>query len=324
VAPDGTARSVPRPIGSHTSRLLTGLVVAYTDRAIDDRPIANSRTPQTVATDEKFGEGTMTKTNMTRRVGRGALIGTTLIAPVLAAATVATADGQGQAVATCQGRVPTIVVPPGNTDDVLGTPGPDVILGSTGADRIFARGGSDRVCGRGGNDQLFGGAGIDLLQGDAGDDLIQGGQEGDGLRGGTGKDEIYGDDGADVLTGDDGADLLLDGNGQDFVAGGNGADRIVSRGDSGFTFDRLFGGPDDDKIVIEGTGVKITHGDAGDDLLIGSPVRDHLHGDAGDDRLLGKAGNDSLDCGAGTDVADGGSGIDSANNGQCETLINVP
>lgn len=112
----------------------------------------------------------------TRRLAQTALVGAALLVSGLAPTTsVALAepltgnDRPGSVVdapleaveaaaTTCMGMEPTIVVPPGNTDDVWGTPGRDVILGSEGPDRIFGGAGNDRICGRGGGGDLFGGA----------------------------------------------------------------------------------------------------------------------------------------------------------------------
>ena len=85
---------------------------------------------------------------------------------------------------------------------------------------------------------------------------------------------------------------------------------------------RLRGGDGDDTLTTSGVGLDEARGDAGDDVLIGSNLDDHLDGGAGRDRINGNGGNDVLDGdgdgdglidqdeGIADDAIDGGSGID--------------
>src|ERR1044071_9277183 len=72
-------------------------------------------------------------------------------------------EGPATAVETCDGKVPTIVVVPGEA--TVGTPGDDVILGTYASDRIDGGAGNDTICGLGNADTLVGGPGDDRLFG---------------------------------------------------------------------------------------------------------------------------------------------------------------
>ncbi|MEZ6103163.1 MAG: calcium-binding protein [Pirellulaceae bacterium] len=62
----------------------------------------------------------------------------------------------------------------------------------------------------------------------------------------------------------------------------------------------------------------ITHGDAGNDMIIGSPLADTINGGPGDDILSGEGGNDDLSGDTGIDWLLGGPGHDYLNPGTYE------
>lgn len=168
----------------------------------------------------------------------------------------------------------------------------NTLSGTNGDDTIYGYGGDDYIDGgNGGYDVLYGGAGDGSLVGGYGGDLVFGGADADEiigyggstLHGDGGDDEIviwgnlatlYGGNGSDTLTvsalgdqtlfGGSGNDTLT-GNGYDQTFyGGAGAD--TSDGDGGDdTFgylaadtgeaDSVFGGADDDKILLSAAGV---------------------------------------------------------------------
>jgi hypothetical protein len=68
---------------------------------------------------------------------------------------------------------------------------------------------------------------------------------------------------------------------------------------------------------------EIVRGDAGDNLLKGTPKADRLSGRGGDDELRGRAGNDTLKGGGGSDVLIGGKGRDDFNPGKGEDQVNM-
>lgn len=215
------------------------------------------------------------------------------LATLLAVPVVALGVPAEAAPPTCQGRPATIV----------GTPGDDRLTGTSGPDVVVARGGDDRVRGLGGDDLLCGGPGADDLLGGPGDDE---------LRGGAGKVDgrrYWGD----LLAGGAGDDLLAVRMGPyperrmvfrqdtvsyaasprpvrvDLEAGtalGEGADTIVSR-----------------------PGLRVD-GSRGDDVLLGSAVRETLDGGRGDDLLDARAGRDAVVDYHGTDELHGGDGAD--------------
>jgi V8-like Glu-specific endopeptidase len=87
----------------------------------------------------------------------------------------------------CAGK-PVTVLGTDTSDNLVGTPGPDVFKAGGGNDRVVGKGGSDRICGGDGNDDLGGGAGKDKLKGQDGGDSLAGGRGGDTCNGGRGRD----------------------------------------------------------------------------------------------------------------------------------------
>jgi Ca2+-binding RTX toxin-like protein len=104
---------------------------------------------------------------------------------------------------TCAGLTATIVGTAGS-DNLIGTPGPDVIAGLEGTDNIQGLGGDDVICGGGGIDRIRGGTGNDRLFGDAGIDQLFGEDGNDALDGGADIDQCNGDAGTDTATACDG------------------------------------------------------------------------------------------------------------------------
>ena len=68
------------------------------------------------------------------------------------------------------------------------------------------------------------------------------------------------------------------------------------------------------------------HAGDGNDLIVGSPGRDHFYGDAGTDVLMGNGGDDDLNGGEGSDVLYGNGGVDElkGDGGHDECIDNMP
>lgn len=155
-------------------------------------------------------------------------------------------------------------------------------LGFTGTVTLNGAGGNDTVLGGHGNDSLIGGDGADLLRGGEGDDILQGNA------------------GSDTLSGGDGTDLL------DGGAGGAGVaevDQVEELGNANYELTdsqlrtiTFFGTVNDGLIGIEAanltggdggnlldarffSGVVTLNGGDGNDVLLGTQLRDELNGE---------------------------------------------
>jgi Ca2+-binding RTX toxin-like protein len=209
------------------------------------------------------------------------------------------AAGPASAETTCDGKVPTIVVVPG--ESATGTPGDDVILGTYAQDRIDGGAGNDTICGLGNGDTLVGGPGDDRLFG--------------------GLDDYY--------VPDDGyfGDTLVPGPGNDFIdLGDDPASANVDVVDRPARYDRVVYDAAPGPVVVdlsagtatgEGTDTIAVPtysggivGTAYDDVLTGTPGPDRIDGGAGDDRIHALDGDDELEPGKGDDVVRGGDGDD--------------
>ncbi len=229
---------------------------------------------------------------------------------------------------------------------LFGNIGQDNLTGGSNNDTLIGGAGNDNLVGNNGNDLLSAGSGIDTLLGGAGDDTASQVDSGDFVDLGTGEDGILiaGTTKNDVIRvgrqiGPRGAQAVVRVNGQisihDYlngetvtVFGDNGNDVITLDSSAGLTWkarfhgeagndiligstkaDILRGGEGDDDL-FGGDGADALYGDAGNDVLRGQAGNDQLFGGYGDDRLLGGDGNDNLDGGAGVDIFKGGSGAD--------------
>lgn len=207
--------------------------------------------------------------------------------------------GPAAAETTCDGKVPTIVVVPGEA--TTGTPGDDVILGSFAQDRIDGGAGNDTICGLGNADTLVGGPGDDRLFGGLDDFYVpDDGYAGDILVPGPGNDHVD--------LGDDPASATVDD-----VDRPARYDRVVYEDAPGpVTVDLSAGtasGEGTDTIAVPAFSGGIV-GSAYDDVLTGTDGPDRIDGGAGDDRILALGGNDELEPGRGDDVVRGGDGDD--------------
>lgn len=171
----------------------------------------------------------------------------------------------------------------GQSDTVVGSPGPDLITTLTGADSVVGLGGSDTMFTGSGNDTLDGGDGNDSLNGQNGDDSLLGNTGNDVLTGGAGVDTLAGGADNDFLSGQTEAGLLNGGAGNDTLQGNTASDTL--------------------------------NGEAGDDRLYGLQSNDDLNGGDGADSLSGGIGNDSLRGGAGADTLSGEVGSDVLDGG---------
>ncbi len=113
------------------------------------------------------------------------------------------------------------------------------------------------------------------------------------VHGGPGNDTIITYGGSNQISGDGGDDIVyLGGTGED-VEGGDGDDHVWALGASGVYVD----------------------GQAGGDMLQGSPATDHLSGGDGADLLIGAGGDDVLAGDDGNDTLMGGAGADTLGGG---------
>ncbi len=207
--------------------------------------------------------------------------------------------GPATAETTCDGKVPTIVVVPGEA--TTGTPGDDVILGSFAADRIDGGAGNDTICGLGNADTLVGGPGDDRLFGGLdGFYVPDDGYSGDILVPGPGNDHVD--------LGDDPASATVD-----EVDRPARYDTVWFDGAPGpVTVDLSAGtatGEGTDTIAVPAYSGGIV-GSAFDDVLTGSDGPDRIAGGTGDDRIRGLSGDDEIEPGKGDDVVRGGDGSD--------------
>ncbi len=241
---------------------------------------------------------------------RKELVGVATVCLMAATAPVAAQLG-GQPQGLCFGLEPTIY---GTHDDdqIEGTAGDDVILLGDGHDVADGKGGNDSICGGRGDDQLLGGEGNDRIKGGSG-----------------GWDRLFGEEGADFLTSSSG-DPISGGPGDDVLKGGyrlkggsgddlykpassatiwegRGNDHVMkpSSGCCWVTLSYQFSHTDMTVDLSEGwargqghdtfEGIHSVIGGHGDDLLLGSSMKDSLSGGTGSDRIYGYGGNDRLD-----------------------------
>ncbi|WP_198378681.1 Hint domain-containing protein [Neoroseomonas rubea] len=234
----------------------------------------------------------------------------------------------------------------GGNDKVKGLAGNDRLSGNAGDDTLH--GGWTDGCKDSGNDTLDGGTGNDRLFGDDGTDSLVGGTGGDLLDGGTGNDTHEGGAGADTFvehggtgggidelsyasdttgvnvdlytgaaSGGDAQGDRIGGNQFENLRGGSGNDTLSG---SSHRDNRLWGGAGDDSITTRlGDSA---FGEAGDDILIGSPTTgrsgaDYLDGGDGNDVIASRGGNDQVFGGAGNDTVRVGlgDGIDTLDGG---------
>lgn len=200
---------------------------------------------------------------------------------------------------TCDGKVPTIVVVPGEA--TTGTPGDDVILGSFAQDRVDGGAGNDTICGLGNADTLVGGPGDDRLFGGLDDFYVpDDGYSGDIVIPGPGNDHVD--------LGDDPASATVDEVDQPARY-----DKVVYQDARGpVTVDLSTGtasGEGTDTIAVPAFSGGIV-GSAYDDVLTGADVPDRIEGGRGDDRIRGLGGDDVLEPGRGDDVVRAGDGDD--------------
>lgn len=221
----------------------------------------------------------------------------------------------------------------GKPATIIGTEGDDVLLGTNGDDVIVGLGGND----------ILGQATIGSDAGTQGDDRICGGD---------GEDTLYGGDGADMLDGGLKDDILIGGRGPDLLRGKVLDDVIYPDGYkhspcSDTANDTVEGGVDHDMVVYDTEcsppmHIDLTAGVAtgqgtdsltlmdsaktgpGNDVIVGTSIKNRLYGGGGDDTISGLAGDDYLDGQRGTDSLDGGDGTDTCVNGEndlnCELL----
>jgi serralysin len=193
---------------------------------------------------------------------------------------------------------------------------------------ITGSSGNDVVFGGNANDTLFGSFGDDVLTGGAGNDILDGGSQNDTLIGGTGND---------ILTGGTGTDRFLfdkRGFGSDTISDLTVGDRIdiaafnVADINALTPFIRDVGGNATIEFAWNGTTDRITltgipaanvqasmftfNASAGNLVVIGTPLVDHLFGGIGSDMIIGDAGDDILVGGLGDDTLVGGAGTDTA------------
>lgn len=193
--------------------------------------------------------------------------------------------------------------------------------------------------GRDGNDHLVGGPlAQNKLYGEAGNDTLLGGDTFDDLDGGPGDDVMFGRGGEDWFvqgTASDGADDMRGGAGTDWVdyrgrtspvtvtMGNAQPDGEAGEGDKvRRDVENAYGGRGDDVLVgtyvrnyLDGwSGDDEVYGGGGDDVVRGETGSDILVGDDGDDILQGDAGNDFLDGGPGRDSFQAWDGADTIAN----------
>lgn len=142
-----------------------------------------------------------------------------------------------------------------------------------------------------------------------------GGSDGVTLTGTTGVDTLYGSVVADVIDGAGGgySEQIYGYGGNDEIY----ADRYGSNG-SNTNYAYLYGGTGNDTLwanAFASSGWNVLYGQAGDDELNGSNLRDYLYGEAGNDTIFGGGGDDYIQNYGGVasdiDLIDAGAGNDS-------------
>jgi Ca2+-binding RTX toxin-like protein len=151
-------------------------------------------------------------------------------------------------------------------------------------------------CG-GGNDVVSTSATVTMNQ------TLNGGAGNDNLRGGAGSDALNGGDGNDYLDGGSRGDILSGGSGSDTAQYKSRTKNLVIKID-GLANDGQAG--EGDNVMPD---VEHVIGGSGNDLIVGSALRNRLFGGRGNDTLMGGGGDDSLYGEAGVDLLDGGKGV---------------
>ena len=191
--------------------------------------------------------------------------------------------------------------------------GDDVIVGNTGEDRIDGGEGSDTVSFVG---DVASATGVTVnlrektgrdadAEGDTYTDIenVYGTPFDDVLIGDFMGNLLVGNDGNDRLEGREGDDILAPGDGSDFVHGGDGTDTVrYADLATGIDLDLSRGRT----VYLDADGISTLR----EDTLIaienveGSAFDDILHGDANDNLVIGSLGRDRIDLGDGMDVVD--------------------
>lgn len=151
---------------------------------------------------------------------------------------------------------------------------------------------------------VIGGRGNDILHGSFRDETLNGFEGNDVLWGAGGNDTMDGGAGNDTLAASPGADIMIGGPGID-LADYSSRTTAVKVTLDGVANDGQSGEKDNVRVDVE----NVTGG-KGDDVLIGSNVRNVLSGGAGRDQLYGRDGNDLIFGGAGDDAIFGDRGTD--------------
>lgn len=212
----------------------------------------------------------------------------------------------------------------GNDEVESGAGTGDDVYGGEGRDLIAIDSVNSAAHGEGGSDHLVSLGNVVYLDGGTGDDVLDGGSRTDTIDGGDGKDSIGGGDGKDMIAGDGGNDSILAGKANDTVEGGSGDDGIeggagtdIVHGDEGRDVldtdtgigDTLYGGADDDHLVLLARGSD-AFGEGGNDDLSTAEQKTALDGGDGNDVIDGGPYADTIDGGTGNDRIDGGNGSD--------------
>jgi Ca2+-binding RTX toxin-like protein len=119
-----------------------------------------------------------------------------------------------------------------------------------------------------------------------------------------------------------GNDTIITYGGSNYITGDDGNDFIYLNGD----VEEVEAGDGDDHIwALGATSASVEAGD-GNDLIVGSPGRDHFDGGANTDVLMGNGGDDELKGGDGNDTLYGNAGVDQlmGDGGQDECIDNLP
>jgi Ca2+-binding RTX toxin-like protein len=119
-----------------------------------------------------------------------------------------------------------------------------------------------------------------------------------------------------------GHDTIITYGGSNYITGGDGNDFIYLNGD----VEEVEAQEGNDHIWALGATTARVYGGDGNDLLVGSPGRDHFFGDGDTDVLMGNGGDDDLNGGDGNDTIYGNGGVDDlrGDGGQDECIDNLP
>lgn len=129
-------------------------------------------------------------------------------------------------------------------------------------------------------------------------------QRGGTIRAGAGHDLIEGRAQSPRMYGEAGNDTLMGGK---IMDGGPGDDVIIHNASGVAT---ITGGEGNDRVSLMGTSTAVVYGGAGHDTLIGQHGNDTLYGGPGADLIQGGNGDDHIDGGPGFDTLSGAGGND--------------